>query len=733
VPRDILLDLMTDLEHLLAAGAAAATADERLARHGRQLRGLAERVPALAPLAEAIALATRTTARQADRRAAVMLDLNLLLRRARAGLATVGQDGALEAVDPSGPWTTNLRLDEPVFTNLLPELADPAARPLNALILADHAEMGTELRLVGPLLAGLEHPDKDAPHRIAYGFLPHFGKAIVPELRRDFDPQGARGDAMRLLALSRIDAAACLSACRTALAAGSDLVRSQALELLVELDAAEAESAALRVLREPSAAKEVRCAALKALGGARSDAALEVLLATADGDDKEAWAAWRAFRDCPHPAATIRLLDKVQTLAAEVAGAEAGRGREQLARRVQNLMNVLIDRQDPSGMREFLGWLDHPVKELRDWARRRLGNLYERGRPVIPELTALLRHKDAIVLVAAIDSLTRCEADISTAVPRLIELLRNKRPGVRQQAARLLGRTASPPKEVVAALAALLHDSSPNVRRQAAESLGRCGPPAQTAVAALVEALNDPQFDVCSAALRALGQIGPPAAAALPAILALQQHRYASIRHQSLGVIALLGEPGVTRVVELLRDPVRGGEMMSALSRYAGVDAAIVRELVGILRDSAHPRRATAASLLGGLRDAARPGLEALIEALNENNDTLREAAADALSTLAIQAKVILIPLAATAVPALAQALKDGPYRVRVDACRVLEQFGADARPAVSVLTAATNDPDFIVRAGAREALRVMAEATGTDSTLPSTGRGHREAKRATE
>ncbi len=537
--EELLRSLADDVCRVLAAGAGAAD-DPGLRRGAQALRSLAARVPALNSLADA---AERARDGDAKSRPRALLDLNVLLRSVRAGLTKAGLGGPLGAPEPSGPWTTDLRLDEPVFTDLLPELANPKARPLNALILADHEEMGTELRLVGPLLAALGHPDKDAPRRVI-SVLRHFGAAVVPDLRRDFDPEGGRADAMRLVALARVDPEAARAGCRAALERGSDTVRIAALDVLQEIDPPEAERTALPLLAERSTSADLRDKAWRALRVARTDAGLDTLLAAVDEPDRTWEAARFALERCPHDEAGGRILQLAKAGAAGGEGARPGGPQ-----RATRLMAVLLQRRDAAGLREFLSWLDHPVKELREWAREKIQYLPEPGEAAVPELVAALRHKDTRVLVGTMRGLARLGQAARAAVPRLTELLRDKRATVRSTAAATLGQVGEATEPALTALSTALRDSSRDVRVNAATALGALGPAALPALPELVEALNDAQHDVCSAALRAVGDIGPGAATALPAVLALQHHQYASVRHASLGVLARLGEAGIAQVV----------------------------------------------------------------------------------------------------------------------------------------------------------------------------------------
>src|SRR5436309_15913079 len=123
MPREQLHLLAGDVDRLLAAGAAAASGDERLRQRGRRLRELGEKVPVLGQIAGAVERVADAPPAEVTE---ALLDLALVVRQVRAGLASAGVEGTAEPVPPSGPWLTAMPTRE--LEGVLDSLAssDPA-------------------------------------------------------------------------------------------------------------------------------------------------------------------------------------------------------------------------------------------------------------------------------------------------------------------------------------------------------------------------------------------------------------------------------------------------------------------------------------------------------------------------------------------------------------------------------------------------------------------------------
>lgn len=197
-----------DLRRLLEAGGRAAAGDEGLARRGEALAALGRQVPALARIADAV----KGVARGSPRRSAgALLDLLVLVRQARAGLAA--PDAPREPLaepEPAGPWATRTALRE--LTTLVAYLHqgyfdEPARQAL--------AEPGVaDLRLVGLTLENLRGGSDARADFVAEHVLPMLGPAMLGELVRGLEEVKPLEAARRLLAICRIDPAAGLDALR---------------------------------------------------------------------------------------------------------------------------------------------------------------------------------------------------------------------------------------------------------------------------------------------------------------------------------------------------------------------------------------------------------------------------------------------------------------------------------------------------------------------------------------
>jgi HEAT repeat protein len=137
----------------------------------------------------------------------------------------------------------------------------------------------------------------------------------------------------------------------------------------------------------------------------------------------------------------------------------------------------------------------------------------------------------------------------------------------------------------VAALVQQLRHPNPGVRGMAAEKLGEMGPAARAAVKPLAAALADEDLNVRYWAARALGEMAEQAGPAVPAL------------------------------VGALRTTLPGRGLQGPMRYYADV-------------------RAVSAEALGRIGAAARMALPALKEALDDGDQSVREAAAEAVKRI---------------------------------------------------------------------------------------------------
>jgi HEAT repeat protein len=412
--REHLQALIADTDRLLVAGGSVAAGDEGLRRREKTLRDLGAKVPVLAQVADTTNRVLSAAPKQAP---AALLDLLLVAQQLRFSLATVGADGPLTSAEPSGPWATNAPARD-VYA-LKEALDQPASHRLDVLKDAIQRQVVTDLRLIGSLTNHLDDGYGELADLVAGAALPAFGKAVLPELRRQIDLKGSRADARRLMAVCKIDAAVGIELCHAALREGNATLRVQALKCLAEADPAAAERAALELLVQgqphasaegddedrppalglvtPKGNRELRAAVLAALASSRNHDALAALLAAAT-DHEEVWiAAAAALRTLPYPKLTKRLIEELQMAVANVdalrtatgeaaTGKAKPKGRVKPSRvtnetldwataRVTRLLRVLGQRGDAQAVPAMAAVLKHPLTDLREAAVHALTEL----------------------------------------------------------------------------------------------------------------------------------------------------------------------------------------------------------------------------------------------------------------------------------------------------------------------------------------------------------------------
>jgi HEAT repeat protein len=292
-------------------------------------------------------------------------------------------------------------------------------------------------------------------------------------------------------------------------------------------------------------------------------------------------------------------------------------------------------------------------------------------------LRATLHDKHADVRDAAIEALQKMDAELPEVVCSLVVAMQHGEPAARMAAIRRLGEMGPRAEAAVPALSAALRDTecihyrgdTSFVRAAAARALEQIGPPARAAVPALVALLADEEREVRSAAAAALGGIGPEAVAALAPLTKMVLH-----------------SPDWC-------------DRMAALAGLGGIGPVTVGVLMRVLGDPDGLVRARAAWWLAQHGPKAGAGVDALLEALTDEDSSVGVAAAEALWRIRRHPAVL---------PALVAALEDPDSWARSRAAEALGRMGADAEAAVPALVLALREEEG--RAAA-DALRQLGPA----------------------
>jgi HEAT repeat protein len=305
------------------------------------------------------------------------------------------------------------------------------------------------------------------------------------------------------------------------------------------------------------------------------------------------------------------------------------------------------------------------------------------------------------------DSIAETLADYGpVAVPSLVRALKRREVGIRLGAARTLGAMKPRPTEAVPALIAAMSDSDAQVRSEAVRALGAIRRPYDKTVPALVAALRDKDTYIRGTAIESLGMLGSHAAPAVPEISKDLKDKELSVRSEAATALRFIGPAAKVAVPALIDSLANEKEanqrvrIVAALSAIGPAAKDAVPALVALLHDQDESLREWAADALGEIGPDARSAVPELLKLAKDRNNNIRDHALGALGGIGRDAKA--------AVPLLLEALKDqpkgmGPCRVAV----ALGNMGPEARTAVPELMALARnlDADLQVREAAANAV----------------------------
>jgi HEAT repeat protein len=383
MPKETLSALERDAERLLFAGAQVARGDADLEARRQKLATFAAKAPAIAKVVEQVEKTQKANGKNA---AAEVLNLAALMAQVRgAQAAPAAPAGDLAEIPAAEPVESPLSPTE--LLSLVKALTESGkGRPR---IISDAVERGAirDLRLLPFCVRAIGDPA--VGHVVADELLPSLGQLVVPELRATLRlEKGRETDARKLSVLAAIQKQEAKPLLVEAAQKGSPEVRRQAIEELGELDAAAAEPLALRALAEDRSA-EVKRAAICALAGATSDAALDALFQAFTSGRDQRHAAADSLARFVHPRATERAvalltpellslgnlkLPKADTPAKKKANEKLEREHAEQVAFLESILDLLAARKDrPDTVEKVLSvYREHKIKDVKNAAARAL-------------------------------------------------------------------------------------------------------------------------------------------------------------------------------------------------------------------------------------------------------------------------------------------------------------------------------------------------------------------------
>jgi HEAT repeat protein len=655
----------------------------------------------------------------------------------------------------------------------LDDLADalrdkvPSVRRAGAAVLgriAADADPKMTIKAVAALAGALKDRDPEVCRQStrALGALGPRSEAALPELGETARTaaEELRGEAAS--ALGQIGVTALPELLRN-LTHDNPGVRSEAVSALQQLgyQAWPAFKALCGALQD--AAKYVRQAAMSALTGLNPapEVILSVLLAASRSDeDQRRWAVvWLGqIAVGVRPTLARQALERliacledgdvhVRFYAAKALGEVGAAAKPAVAALLKQLASpdnsvrlnaaLVLGKIDPTAARQAVPLL---IQSLPTTSSRYSAGGYSgeavRALAAIGDVAPLLealKHKDEAVRTGATAALTALGKK-SQVLQYLREQLRDRDAGTRQRAANAVQAMAPDPDEAVPVLLESLQHADDAIRQWAAAYLGDVvgqgdlSPRAPETLAPLTALLKDPAGAVRESAANALGKIVehlPRPAEALPAETAMVQGLIvslldvnAAVGHASalaLGKIgaARKGQGAIQEAVPVLINVLNAGRPFLSESAAALGQIGLTPPLVEALMNNTDEKIRTGAAnalglvgpdlLRGDENGRLGPVLSVLVQGLKDQEPHARQHSALALAELG--------RVAASAVPALCEALQDGDSVVPPAALSALASIGPEADLAVPALIQLLSQPPSRLRNQALDSLASIGAA----------------------
>ena len=299
----VLIQTYDEVRRLAIAGSAVAPGDFRLKKLVPPLEQAGQKAPVFAKVAEAV---KRLAESDEQTSATALLELATLVNSILYTQGETGVEGELTPLPTVELGRPRTQASARVLKPLQEALTTTGSGRLE--IIRDGYERGAfhDLRLIAPALAALDDSYAEIADLIAREILPLYGPAIVPELQANFDPRGRGGHVRRLLLMHRLDPEAARPHVQRSLEEGSPEVRVAAVGCLGDSP----DDLPFLLEQAKSKAKDVRAAALKALGRSAADEAARVLCDAIRRADLAL--AVEPLRQSRHPAVEGPLLDEAE-------------------------------------------------------------------------------------------------------------------------------------------------------------------------------------------------------------------------------------------------------------------------------------------------------------------------------------------------------------------------------------------------------------------------------------
>lgn len=281
----VLTQVYQEARRLAVAGSVVAHGDFRLKKLLPALDQAGAKAPVFAKVAESARAVIEGPEEQASES---LLELTSLVTAVLYTQGETGCPGTLEpiaSVELGGTANISARL----LKDVLEALSNTGSGRLEQVKDAHQRGLFRDLRLVRPAVNGLDDPYPEIGEFLTDHVLPMYGRAVLPEIRAQYDPKGTKGHPRRLRLMHKLDPVGTRELVMQALETGSKEVKVAAIGCLGQAD--------LSFLLEQAAARaqDVREAAYRSLANLDHPDAITVLKKALAGKDLQI--ATMAIRD----------------------------------------------------------------------------------------------------------------------------------------------------------------------------------------------------------------------------------------------------------------------------------------------------------------------------------------------------------------------------------------------------------------------------------------------------
>lgn len=274
----VLIQTYDEVRRLAIAGSVVAPGDFRLKKLATPLEQAGQKAPVFAKVGQSV---NRLVESNEKTSAIALLELATLVNAILYTQGETGIEGELKPIETINLGRPKTQASARILKPLQDALTTTGSGRLELIRQAYERGAFHDLRLISSALTALDDTYSEIGDLVAQKILPLYGRAILPRLQATFDPKGRSGHVRRLVLMHRLDPETARPYLQRSLDEGSQEVRIAAIGCLGDLP----DDLPFLLEQAKAKAKDVRTAALKALGSSGADDAAKVLCQAIESAD----------------------------------------------------------------------------------------------------------------------------------------------------------------------------------------------------------------------------------------------------------------------------------------------------------------------------------------------------------------------------------------------------------------------------------------------------------------